>query len=102
MSQTFARQLRFARPRLSTKARLQTDRASGEPVLLYPEGVVLLNTTGAEIVRLCDGAHTFAEILAQLAEKYHTPAEQLEHDVSTCLFKLHQQSLLELPAGEIS
>ena len=101
MSQTFARQLRSARPRRCAKARLQVDRASGKPVLLYLEGVVLLNATGAEIVRLCDGGRTFTEILAQLAAKYHAPAERLEHDVSTCLFKLYQQSLLELPEGEV-
>jgi pyrroloquinoline quinone biosynthesis protein D len=93
---TFLAQLRGSRPRLSTKARLQVDKVSGAPVLLYPEGVVLLNTTGEAILRLCDGTRLFAEVLAALAIAYSTPAGELENDVSTYLFKLHQQSLLEL------
>ena len=31
------------RPKLSSRARLQTDKVTGKPVLLYPEGVLMLN-----------------------------------------------------------
>lgn len=97
MSQAFLQRLRTTRPRLVAKARLQTDRVSGEPVLLYPEGVVLLNTTGKAILCFCDGTRTFPALLASLAAEYHTLASQLESDVSTFLFKLYRQSLIELP-----
>ena len=33
-------------------------------VLLYPEGAVLLNDTGAAILELCDGQRSVAEIAA--------------------------------------
>jgi pyrroloquinoline quinone biosynthesis protein D len=75
---------------------LQTDKVSGEPVLLYPEGVVLLNGSSAAITRLCDGTHPFPVILTQLAEQYHTRASELAEDVSEYIFHLHQQSLVEL------
>ena len=42
-------------PGLWKLARLQFDDVRQQPVLLYPEGVVLLNATGASILELCDG-----------------------------------------------
>ncbi|HEX7737113.1 MAG TPA: pyrroloquinoline quinone biosynthesis peptide chaperone PqqD [Ktedonobacteraceae bacterium] len=99
MEQSFFKRLEVGRPKLAAKARLQTDKVSGEPVLLYPEGVVLLNGPSAAITRLCDGTRSFATILAELAELYHTMPGELEADVSEYLFNLHQQALLEI-AGE--
>jgi pyrroloquinoline quinone biosynthesis protein D len=85
------------RPRLAAKARMQTDRVSGEPVLLYPEGVLLLNPTGAAIVELCDGHRTFAELVDELAARYNAPVEELSRDVGEYLIRLRDRSLLELP-----
>ncbi len=41
-------------------------------VLLYPEGVVKLNETGAAILQLCDGSRTAEEIVSELNDKYTT------------------------------
>lgn len=41
-------------------------------VMLYPEGVVKLNETGAAILQLCDGNHSIEEIISELNEKYTT------------------------------
>ncbi len=98
MVTTFLTSLQVTCPRLLAKARVQTDRVSGQPVLLYPEGVLLLNATGAAIIRLCDGTQTFAEILALLASSYQTSAESLAQDVGTYLHQLYQHSLIELVA----
>lgn len=97
MSTPFLLHLLQAKPRLAGKVRLQTDKISGDQVLLYPEGVVLLNTTGEAIVRLCDGSHSFQQMLALLAERYSTTPEQLENDVSEYLYTLYEQCLIELP-----
>ncbi len=91
----FLQQLQSAYPRLATKAHLQTDKVSGEPVLLYPEGVVLLNGPGAAITQLCDGTRSFTEILAQLASDYHITPGEISEDVCAYIHNLHQQSLLE-------
>lgn len=96
MSMTFLQRLQSAKPRLVSKARLQVDKVSGEPILLYPEGVVLLNATGEAIIQLCDGTRTFPEILNRLALIYNTPADKLENDLSDYIFKLYEQSLVEL------
>jgi len=63
-------------PRLWKVARVDYDPVRGRPVLLYPEGAVFLNDTGAAVLRLVDGRRTVAEIAAALAAEY-------QHDVTT-------------------
>jgi len=59
-----------SRPKLWKFARVQFDEARQRSVLQYPEGAVLLNDTAAEILALCDGTRTLAEIAAALKERY--------------------------------
>ena len=59
-----------SRPKLWKFARVQFDEARQRSVLQYPEGAVLLNDTAAEILALCDGARTIADIAATLNERY--------------------------------
>jgi pyrroloquinoline quinone biosynthesis protein D len=54
-----------SRPQLARKARLRTDRLTGETVLLYPEHGLVLNASAAAILRLCDG-RSAADIAAEL------------------------------------
>jgi len=42
-----------ARPKISARARLQTDKITGKPVLLYPEGALMLNATAHAVTLLC-------------------------------------------------
>ncbi len=84
------------RPTLAIKARMQVDKVSGEPVLLYPEGVLLLNATGAVIIALCDGRHTLSQIVMELAERYRTSPEALRDDVAEYILRLYRHSLMEL------
>lgn len=58
-------------PRLWRMARLDFDPVRQRPVLLYPEGAVLLNDTGAAILQLCNGDHTVGQIVSILTERYH-------------------------------
>jgi pyrroloquinoline quinone biosynthesis protein D len=57
-------------PALWRLARLDFDPVRQQQVLLYPEGVVLLNATGGAILDLCDGRRSIAEIAAVLQERY--------------------------------
>ena len=57
-------------PRLWRLARLGHDPVRGRPVLLYPEGAVLLNDTGKAILELVDGQRTAREIASILGERY--------------------------------
>jgi pyrroloquinoline quinone biosynthesis protein D len=86
------------RVRLTSKARVQTDKITGKPALLYPEGVLLLNPTGAAIVELCDGRHTVGEMMRQLAVRYGSTPDGLSQDVTAYLGRLHERGLLEIIA----
>lgn len=86
------------RPKLSSRARLQTDKVTGKPILLYPEGVLMLNPTGHAIVSLCTGNSTFAEIVAKLAERYKISADEISPQVTEYLNRLRERNLLEQQA----
>jgi len=55
-----------ARPAMAAMFRLQFEPAQDSWVLLYPEGMVRLNTPAAEILRRCDGHRSVDEIVAEL------------------------------------
>jgi pyrroloquinoline quinone biosynthesis protein E len=50
--------------------RLAFDLVRGQAVLLYPEGVLVLDDVAADVVALCDGRRTVAGIAAALAQRY--------------------------------
>jgi pyrroloquinoline quinone biosynthesis protein D len=79
-------------PRIWRLARLDYDPARQRPVLLYPEGAVLLNDTGREILELVDGARTVAEIAALLSERYQT---DVTADVTDYLSHLAERELIQ-------
>jgi len=54
-------------------------------ILLYPEGVVKLNETGAEIIKYCDGNHSAEEIITTLNAIYTI-------DVSESVYKFLEVS----------
>ena len=81
-------------PRLHAKARLQRDEVRGREVLLYPEGLVGLNPTGAEILGLCDGARSLADIVATLEGRYGVTRGGLERDVAAFLDGLAAKGLV--------
>jgi pyrroloquinoline quinone biosynthesis protein D len=67
------------RPRLARHVRLSFDRTRQRPILLLPETVVVLNGTGADILGLCDGRRTVAEIVAELGARYRgVPADEVQ------------------------
>jgi pyrroloquinoline quinone biosynthesis protein D len=57
-------------PVLWRLARLDFDPVRQRHVLLYPEGTVLLNDSGAAILQLCDGHRSVSEIARILQERY--------------------------------
>jgi len=78
-------------PSLWRLARLQFDPVRNQRVLLYPEGVVLLNDTGAAVLDLCDGRRSVAEIAAVLGERFNC---DVQADVLDYLTGLADQALV--------
>lgn len=63
--------------------RLQWEEAQQKYVILYPEGMVELNQSSAEILKLCDGAHNLAQIVEELETKFETSG--LSNDITNFL-----------------
>lgn len=78
-------------PRLWRLARLDFDSVRQQHVLLYPEGAVLLNDTGAAILELCDGHRSIAAIAKVLEERYHC---DVLADVTEYLSGLSERELI--------
>lgn len=63
--------------------RLQWEEVQQKTVILYPEGMVELNQSSAEILKLCDGTRQLAQLVQELEEKFN--ASNLTNDVVTFL-----------------
>ena len=85
-----------ATPSLAPGTRLQVDPVTGEPVLLYPEGVLVLNETARHIVERCDGVRSVAAVIESLASEYEASIEELTPDVLECVDQLITRNLLVL------
>jgi pyrroloquinoline quinone biosynthesis protein D len=58
-------------PRLNRLFRLQWEDAQQAYVLLYPEGMVKLNLSAAEILKRCDGTRTVATMVTELEQAFN-------------------------------
>lgn len=63
--------------------RLQWEDAQQKHVILYPEGMVELNQSSAEILKLCDGTRTITQIVSELEETFST--QGLYNDINAFL-----------------
>jgi pyrroloquinoline quinone biosynthesis protein D len=57
-------------PALSRLFRMQWEEAQGLYVLLYPEGMVKLSQSAAEILKRCDGRRTVPAIVGELEQVF--------------------------------
>jgi pyrroloquinoline quinone biosynthesis protein D len=82
------------RVRLAAKVRLQRDRVSGKPFLLYPERGLELSDSAARIVALCGEDRTVAAIVDELTAASGEPRERIETEVISFLRALDDRGLL--------
>jgi pyrroloquinoline quinone biosynthesis protein D len=57
-------------PKLRTGVRVSYDQVRESHVVLFPEGVLVLNDTAAAVVDLCDGRTTIGDITRKLADDF--------------------------------
>jgi coenzyme PQQ biosynthesis protein PqqD len=79
------------RPVLTRHARYRWDDVRCEHHVVFPEGVLVLNDTGAAIVKLCDGRST-VDLIAAVEEQF--PGEDPVADVRAFLARLAKKGLL--------
>ena len=83
-----------SRPVLARGTRLSTDKQTGEPILLFPEGVVQLSSTAYAILERCDGQATVGAIVTALAGEFDADPAVLKDDVLECLTHLQARKLV--------
>ena len=69
--------------KFSPMHRLQWEEAQQKDVILYPEGMVELNQSSAEILKMCDGTRKLAQIVSDLEQKFATTG--LVNDITAFL-----------------
>jgi coenzyme PQQ biosynthesis protein PqqD len=77
-------------------ARLQPDPNTGEPLLLFPEGVIHLSETAHDILLQCDGKTPLRVLICTLAEQYDVDPKLVGQDVRECLLELMGHSLITI------
>ncbi|MDB5058592.1 MAG: coenzyme biosynthesis protein PqqD [Chloroflexi bacterium] len=79
-------------PSLAARTRLRHDAARDTDVLLYPEGVLVLNGSAGAILAECDGKRNVAEISAILSQ--HFGGIDVMADVIILLERLETKGLV--------
>lgn len=82
------------RLRISPMYRLQWEEAQQKYVILYPEGMVELNQSSAEILKLCDGSRALPQIVSELEAKFATSG--LTNDITNFLNVALQNAWIQL------
>jgi pyrroloquinoline quinone biosynthesis protein D len=80
------------RPKLSRLFRMQWEEAQSAYVLLYPEGMIKLNQSAAEILKRCNGERDLAAIVTDLEQTFSTAG--LENDVKDFLREANERGWL--------
>jgi pyrroloquinoline quinone biosynthesis protein D len=86
-----------ARPTIRTGFRLQWEPVQNAYVMLYPEGMITLNTSAAEILKRCDGTRTIDEIVAELETAFQRA--ELKKDVVAFLEGAARQGWVQVGAS---
>jgi pyrroloquinoline quinone biosynthesis protein D len=86
----------LSRPAVARGFRLQWEAAQNAHVLLYPEGMIKLNTSAGEILKRCDGATTVADITADLERAF--AASNLSEDVIRFINMAVEKKWLKIPS----
>jgi pyrroloquinoline quinone biosynthesis protein D len=82
------------RPVLPRHARLKFDDTRQVWVILAPERVLAPDEIAVEILQLCDGVRSVADIVDLLAAKYNAPRDDIGNDVVAMLQDLADKGFL--------
>lgn len=78
------------KPKLNRHFRMQWEETQQNHVLLYPEGMIRLNSSAGEILKCCDGTQTIDEIVTTLETKFNTTG--LGKDIEAMLTHAFQEN----------
>src|SRR6059058_1451224 len=83
-----------SRPVLPRHAKLKFDETRQVWVVLAPERVLAPDEIAVEVLKLCDGVRSVADLIEQLAAKYAAPRDAISTDVIAMLQDLADKGFL--------
>jgi pyrroloquinoline quinone biosynthesis protein D len=83
-----------SRPSLARGRRLHYDEPRNKWVVQAPERVLSPDPIAVEVLKLCDGSRTVAELAESLSTRYNAPKEQIEADVISMLQELADKGVV--------
>ncbi|MDE1935099.1 pyrroloquinoline quinone biosynthesis peptide chaperone PqqD [Bradyrhizobium sp.] len=83
-----------SRPKLPRHTKLKFDATRKVWVILAPERVLAPDEIAVEVLHLCDGIRSVAEMADQLAAKYAAPRDAISSDVIAMLQDLADKGFL--------
>jgi len=83
-----------SRPVLPRHAKLKFDETRQVWVILAPERVLAPDAIAVEVLKLCDGVRSVADLIEQLAAKYAAPRDAISADVVAMLQDLADKGFL--------
>jgi pyrroloquinoline quinone biosynthesis protein D len=83
-----------SRPVLPRHAKLKFDDTRQRWVILAPERVLAPDEIAVEVLQLCDGVRSVADVIDQLAEKYAAERDAIATDVIAMLQDLADKGFL--------
>ena len=84
----------ISRPVLPRHAKLKFDETRQVWVILAPERVLAPDEIAVEVLQLCDGVRSVADMIDLLAEKYAAPRKAIGTDVIAMLQDLADKGFL--------
>jgi pyrroloquinoline quinone biosynthesis protein D len=85
-----------ARPTLAPGVRLRFDEARQAWLLLAPERIIETEGPARDILSRCDGAHTVAQIVDELALLYAAERAEIRADVLGLIGELASKRMVKL------
>ncbi len=80
-------------PRIRRGVKCTYDQIRSAHVVLFPEGVLVLNETAASVVALCDGVRSVGDIALALGDEY---AGVEPADVATLVARLVERRVVDV------
>lgn len=83
------------RPFMPPHIKLRHDAGRGRWIILAPERLFDPDEVAVEVLKLCDGQRTVADIADQLAKEYNAPANEITADVIEMLQDLADKGVVK-------
>ena len=88
-------------PRLRRYIRLRHDEARGRWIIQAPERVFSPDPIAVEVLKLCDGGRTVADLADSLSLRYDAPKERILADVISMLQDLADKGVVSCTAAHL-